>query len=80
MKSPQALLEEGSMKKLIPIPIIAVLVLGFVFVKVWATKGDQQKAADAAEADSQSKTADKQDKKDADCGCDKARPRLCWQS
>lgn len=62
------------MKKLIPIPIIAVLVLGFVFVKVWATKGDQQKAADAAEADSQSKTADKQDKKDADCGCDKAPP------
>lgn len=68
------LLEEGSMKKLLPIPIIAVLVLGFVFVKVWATKGDQQKAADAAAADSQSKPPDKQDKKDADCGCDKAPP------
>ena len=61
------------MKKLLPLPIIAVLVLGFVLVKVWATKGDQQKAADAAAADSQSKPAEK-DKKDADCGCDKAPP------
>jgi protein-disulfide isomerase len=60
------------MKKLIPIIIIAVLVLAFVFVKVWATKGDQQKAADAAEADSQSKGSEKP--KDADCGCDKAPP------
>src|SRR6185369_1390628 len=59
------------MKKLLPILIIAVLVLGFVFVKVWATKGDQQKAADAAATDSQSKTPEK---KDADCGCDKAPP------
>lgn len=61
------------MKKLIPLPIIAVLVLGFVLAKACATNGDQQKA-DAAAADSQSKTPDKQDKKDADCGCDKAPP------
>lgn len=60
------------MKKLIPLPIIAVLVLGFVLSKACATKGDQQKA-DAA-ADSQSKAPDKQDKKDADCGCEKAPP------
>jgi protein-disulfide isomerase len=63
---------EGSMKKLILLPIIAVLVLGFVLTKACATKGDQQKA-DAA-ADSQSKPPETQDKKDADCGCDKAPP------
>lgn len=61
------------MKKLLPLPIIAVLVLGFVLVRACATKGDQ-KPGDASSADSQVKTADKQEKKEADCGCDKAPP------
>jgi protein-disulfide isomerase len=61
------------MKKLILLPVIVVLVLGFVLTKACATKGDQQKA-DAEAADSQSKPPDTQDKKDADCGCDKAPP------
>src|ERR1041384_1675899 len=65
------------MKKLILVPVIGLLVLGFVLVKVWATKGDQ-KAADTSAEDSQSrtadKTADKADNKDGDCGCDKAPP------
>lgn len=63
--------ERLSMKKLLLIPIVGVLVLGFVIVKVWATKGDQQKAEDTSAADSQSKQPDK---KEADCGCDKAPP------
>lgn len=58
------------MKKLLPLPIIAVLVLGFVLAKACATKGDQQRAADES-ADSQSKPPEK---KEADCGCDKAPP------